>query len=386
MARRTWTRLEPAVRAELWARFKAGATMDEIAAALARPRGTIQKFIEDAGGCAPPPRRRAPWALTATERAVIARLVRQGAGLRAVARVLGRAPSTISRELARNGGRAQYAAAHADWRAWRRARRPKRCRLAQCRRLRTLVAQQLARDWSPRQIAGWLRRTYPHRPELHVSPETIYRTLFVQARGALKKELTAHLRSRRPHRRAQASATRRSRRGQIIDAVSIAERPATVDDRALPGHWEGDLLMGARQTVIATLVERHSRYVHLVRVPTKETHVVVNGLIREVRRLPGRLIATLTWDRGQELQEHRRFTMATDVRVYFCDPRSPWQRGSNENTNGLLRQYFPRGTDLSVYTQRQLDAVARRLNTRPRETLGFRTPADVLYEAVALTG
>jgi len=295
-------------------------------------------------------------------------------------------PSTVSRELARNGGRARYRATAAEQRAWAAGRRPKEPRLAREPVLCARVAAKLAQDWSPGQIAGWLRRTYPTTPSLHVSPETIYRALFVQARGTLKRELVAHLRTQRPLRQARAAASRPSRRGQIVEAVSIRERPPEVDDRALPGHWEGDLLMGTDQTVIATLVERHSRYVHLVRVASKETAVVVGALIREVRRLPGQLIQTLTWDRGHELQQHARFTLATDVQVYFCDPRSPWQRGSNENTNGLLRQYFPKGTRLDGYTQAQLDAVARRLNTRPRQTLDFRTPAEVLHEAVALTG
>jgi IS30 family transposase len=384
MARR-WRRLTPEERAHLWARFKAGDTMAQLAAALGRSPGAVQRVVEAHGGCAPPARCRSSTTVTLSERQTIERLVRQQAGIRAIARVLSRPPSTVSRELRRNGGRDGYDAARADRWAWARARRPKPSRLAQCRRLRHLVAAKLAQQWSPAQIAGWLRRSFPHAVALHVSAETIYRSLFVQARGALKKELTTHLRSHRTHRRAQQAAGRGSRRGQIVGAVSIAERPPEVDDRALPGHWEGDLLMGARQTVIATLVERSSRYVHLVRVPTKETAVVVDALIREVRRLPGQLIATLTWDRGHELQQHQRFSMATNVQVYFCDPQSPWQRGSNENTNGLLRQYFPKGTDLSSYTQRQLDAVARRLNTRPRQTLDFRTPAEVLHNAVALT-
>jgi IS30 family transposase len=380
------SRFTPAQRATLWARFTAGDTLAEIAAALGRHPGTVQNVVRAAGGCAPPVRQRAAQALTAGERETIARLVETGAGVRAIARALERAPSTVSRELARNGGRAHYRAVAAEGRAWRQGTRPKPSRLARSGRLRRLVARRLARDWSPAQIAGWLRRTYPDVPTLHVSPETIYRSLFIQARGVLKAELTAHLRSQRAHRRAQAAAGRASRRGQIVGAVPIAERPPEVTDRALPGHWEGDLLVGADQTGIATLVERHSRYVHLVRVPSKATAVVVDALIRAVRRLPGQLMTTLTWDRGHELQQHARFSLATDVAVYFCDPRSPWQRGSNENTNGLLRQYFPKGTDLSGYTQRQLDAVARRLNTRPRQTLDFRTPAEVLYEAVALTG
>jgi IS30 family transposase len=382
---RPWRRLSPTDRARLWARFRAGDTYEAIAALLARHPGTVQTVVREAGGLAPRPRQRAARALTADERETIARLLETTASVRAIARTLGRPPSTVSREVARNGGRARYRATAAEQRAWDRGQRPKPPRLAREPALCALVAAKLAADWSPGQIAGWLRRTYPTTPALHVSAETIYRTLFVQARGALKRELTAHLRTRRPLRRARAAATRPSRRGQIVDAVSIRERPPEAADRALPGHWEGDLLMGAGQTVVATLVERHSRYVHLVQVTSKETAVVVGALIREVRRLPGALIETLTWDRGHELQQHARFTMATDVQVYFCDPRSPWQRGSNENTNGLLRQYFPKGTRLDGYTQTDLDAVAQRLNTRPRQTLDFRTPAEVLYDAVAST-
>lgn len=383
---RPWRRLSPPDRARLWAQFRRGEPLAEIAAALGRHPGTVQTVVRAAGGIAPRPRQRAARALTADERETIARLVETRTSVRGIARALGRPPSTVSRELTRNGGRAHYRATAAEQRAWTQAERPKVPRLARDPQLCALVGEKLAADWSPGQIAGWLRRTYPTTPSLHVSPETIYRALFVQARGTLKRELTAHLRTRRPLRRAQAAATRPSRRGQIVDAVSIRERPPEAADRALPGHWEGDLLMGAGQTVIATLVERRSRYVHLVEVATKETAVVVGALIREVRRLPGQLIETLTWDRGHELQQHARFTMATDVQVYFCDPRSPWQRGSNENTNGLLRQYFPKGTRLDGYTQAELDAVAHRLNTRPRETLGFRTPAEVLYDAVASTG
>lgn len=383
---RTWRRLTPTERAALWAQFKAGDSTEAIAAALARPHGTVKTVLRLAGGCAPAPQRRRRDALSVVEREIIGRLVGEQQGVCEIARTLGRPASTISRELARNGGADGYDAAAADRAAWQRARRPKPCRLATHTRLRQLVAAKLATEWSPTQIAGWLRRTYPTQAELQVSPETIYRSLFIQARGVLKKELQAHLRTHRAQRHARAAATRETRRGQIVGAVSIADRPPEVEDRALPGHWEGDLLQGADQSVIATLVERHSRYVHLVRVPSKATADVVDGLIREVQRLPGQLIATLTWDRGHELQQHQRFTMATDVQVYFCDPQSPWQRGSNENTNGLLRQYFPKGTDVSGYTQRQLDAIARRLNTRPRQTLEFRTPAEVLHEAVALTG
>jgi IS30 family transposase len=253
-------------------------------------------------------------------------------------------------------------------------------------RLGRLVAAKLALQWSPQQISGWLRQTFPGDPDLQVSHETIYRSLFIQSRGVLKRTLLGHLRRQRRFRHARASARVRPKQGQILDAVSIRERPADVEDRALPGHWEGDLLEGARGTYVATLVERQSRYVMLVRLPNKETQTVVRALARRIQRLPDGLVKSLTWDRGTELSAHRAFTIATNVNVYFCDPQSPWQRGSNENTNGLLRQYLPHGTDLSVYPQAKLDAIAQRLNTRPRLTLGFQTPAAKLATIVALTG
>ena len=309
-----------------------------------------------------------------------------GRSLRAISAGLGRAPSTISREVQRHGGRAQYRAAAADVCTWYRARRPKPCRLATSAALRALVAAKLAADWSPQQIAGWLKQTFPDHPHLQVSHETIYVSLFVQSRGVLKKELFTHLRRRRRMRQARQATTAGQARGRIIDAVSIRERPAEAADRAVPGHWEGDLLSGARNSHIATLVERRSRVVLLVRLPGKDTVRVVRALSRAVRALPAGLMASLTWDRGGELAAHRTFTVATDVHVYFCDPQSPWQRGTNENTNGLLRQYFPRGTDLSTYTQADRDAVAQRLNSRPRKTLGYLTPADTLAATVASTG
>jgi IS30 family transposase len=300
--------------------------------------------------------------------------------------MLGRAPSTLSREVARNGGRSDYRAAVADKQAWHRTRRPQRCRLSRHPALRKIVAHKLAQQWSPQQISGWLRCTFPSDPDRQVSPETIYRSLFVQSRGVLRRGLLKHLRHQHSFRHARAGARLHPRQGQILDAVSIRARPAEVRDRAVPGHWEGDLLEGARGTFIATLVERQSRYVLLVRVPSKDTHTVTRAIARRIRRLPRGLMQSLTWDRGGELAAHRAFTVATNVNVYFCDPRSPWQRGSNENTNGLLRQYLPPATNLTNYRQAQLDAIALRLNTRPRMTLGFRTPANKLAEIVAATG
>jgi IS30 family transposase len=320
--------------------------------------------------------------LSFREREEISRGIAAGESFRAIARKLNRAVSTISQEVGRHGGRRCYRAAEADKAAWESARRPKPCLLASNRPLQRRVAVKLKEDWSPQQIAGWLRDQYPGNPEMWVSHETIYRSLFVQARGALKKELIGHLRSKRSYRRPRHVSD--GRRGErITGAVPISERPAEADDRAVPGHWEGDLVEGSRGTFIATLVERRSRFVILIKLSEKRTEAVVEALMKAVRRLPTALRKSLTWDRGSELADHTKFTIATDVKVYFCDPYSPWQRGSNENTNGLLRQYYPKGTDLSAVTQAQLDAVARKLNTRPRQTLGWKTPAQILETTVS---
>ena len=382
-------RLSPSQRHELWTRWRTGESLDAIAAALLVSSGGVWGEIERRGGIPPRPARRAAQALTAAERQVIERGRAAGTSMRALARMLGRAPSTVSRELARNGERTAqgrgYTAVVAERRAGQAARRPKPGVLATHRRLRRAVARKLARDWSPAQIAGWLERRYPEDLTMRVSAETIYRSLYVQARGVLRHELTAHLRRGRSQRRAAGRAGPGGR-SHIVGAVSISARPPESADRAIPGHWEGDLLAGSGQTYVATLVERSSRFVVLVKVNGKDSTTVVRALIRRVRRLPQGLMASLTWDRGMELAQHQAFTVATDVTVYFCDPHSPWQRGTNENTNGLLRQYFPKGTDLSHYTQRQLDAVALKLNTRPRQTLGFQTPGEFLAARVASTG
>jgi IS30 family transposase len=300
--------------------------------------------------------------------------------------LLGRSPATVSREIRRNGGYDRYRAASADEQAWDRAHRPKRCKLATNPRLRRAVAGKLRLNWSPEQIAGWLKRTRPKDESCQVSHETIYRSLFVQARGVLKKELLRHLRSKRTIRRSKQAGLHQDGRGQIVDPVSIRQRPAAVEDRAVPGHWEGDLLSGSKNSYIATLVERHTRYVMLAKVANKDTQTIVSALIKQAKMLPTELYKSLTWDRGMELADHRRFTLATNIDVYFCDPQSPWQRGSNENTNGLLRQYFPKGADLSVYSQAHLNKVARQLNERPRKTLGFETPAERFNACVASTG
>jgi IS30 family transposase len=369
-------------RKELWDRWKRGESISDIGRALDRAPGTIHCTIRQHGGVAPSERRRSRLALTVCEREEISRGVAAGESARRVAGRLGRSPSTVTREIARHGGRRRYRAAEADKRAWDRGRRPQACKLARDPVLSGVVAAKLGEDWSPEQIAGWLKTRFPQDQTMQVSHETIYLTLFIQARGALKRELVAHLRRTRSLRRPRSAKRVNRGQGQIIDAVSIRERPAEAEDRAIPGHWEGDLLAGAANTHIATLVERHSRFVMLVAVDGKDTRSVTQALTRHVRRLPQQLRSSLTWDRGTEMAEHARFTIATDVKVYFCDPQSPWQRGSNENTNGLLRQYLPKGTDLSKLTQPQLDAIAAKLNTRPRETLGFMTPADTLEAAL----
>jgi IS30 family transposase len=378
--------LPVAQKAELWARWKAGESMSDIGRVLGKHPGSIFTFLAVQGGIWRAPRTRAARALTTAEREQISRGLAAEQSIRAIARELDRPASTISREVVRNGGRVQYRAVTAEARMWRRAERPKVCRLALEPTLCAIVTTKLRLDWSPEQIAGWLKREYPGDAHMHLSHETIYRTLYVQARGALKRELLAHLRQRHPLRRSRRYSTAGQPRGQIIDAVPIAARPASAADRAVPGHWEGDLLAGAKNTHIATLVERQSRFVQLIKVPGKDAETVVRALTRHVRRLPEGLMASLTWDRGLEMAQHKRFSIATDVAVYFCDPQSPWQRGTNENTNGLLRQYFPKGTDLSTFTQAKLNAIALRLNTRPRKTLGFITPAEKLAACVATTG
>ncbi len=378
--------LSEARKKEMWERWKAGEAISDISRALKKPPGSIHGMLKAQGGIAPPHRRRSRLALTPGEREEISRGLAAGESLRAIAARLGRSPSTVSREVGRNGGRQGYRAAVAEERARRRARRPKRCLLSTNGPLRDVVARKLGEAWSPEQISGWLKRRYPDDEAMRVSHETIYRTLFVQARGVLKKELLAHLRSGRMMRKGRHASTAGQRRGQIKDAVSIRERPPEAEDRAVPGHWEGDLIAGSRNTHIATLVERSSRFVMLVRVEGKDTESVVAALSKQIRRLPGTMIDTLTWDRGTEMAAHRTFTVATDVSVYFCDPRSPWQRATSENTNRLLRQYLPRKTDLSVYGQHDLDLIALKLNTRPRKTLGYCTPAATLPRTVALTG
>ena len=375
-----------AEKTELWDRWQRGESLKAIGRAFGKPSSSIYNQVAPHGGIRPALRRRSRLALTLSEREEISRGLAGQQSARSMARLLGRSASTVSREISRNGGYEGYRAASADGRAWDRSRRPKRCKLACNSRLRQAVARKLRLNWAPEQIAGWLKRTYPDNESYRVSHETIYRSLFVQARGALKKELLGHLRSKRTIRRSSQAGLNDDGRGQIKDLVSIRERPAAVEDRAVPGHWEGDLLAGSKNSYIATLVERHTRYVMLAKVPNKDTQTVVSALIKQSKKLPTELYKSLTWDRGKELTDHRRFTLATNIDVYFCDPQSPWQRGSNENTNGLLRQYFPKGTDLSAHSQAHLNKVARQLNERPRETLQFESPAERFNACVASIG
>ena len=341
MKRRPRIYYSGADKALMWDRWQKGDSMHDIARLFDRGHSSIQRILAETGGIRPQQRRRSRLALTLSEREEISRGVVAGRSIRSLAVTLGRAPSTVSREIRRNGGRQRYRANRADQAAWERARRPKLCKLVENRELAHIVALQLKQLWSPEQIAGWLKRRYPDDEHFQVSHETIYRSLFIQARGALKKELLQHLRRTRGMRRSRHHTQKTEDHGRIKDTVSIRERPASVEDRAVPSHWEGDLLIGSKNSQIATLVERHTRYVMLVKVNNKDTETVINALTRQARKLPQELYKSLTWDRGKEMADHKRFSLDTSIRVYFCDPRSPWQRGSNENTNGLLRQYFP---------------------------------------------
>jgi IS30 family transposase len=373
-------------KALMWERWKEGWTLHEIGKLFDRSHSSIHRIIAETGGIRPPNRKRSRLALVLAEREEISLGLVLGQSIRSIAARIGRAPSTVSREVGRNGGRIGYRASQADNAAWDRAHRPKRCKLSQDRTLARIVAGKLRLLWSPEQIAGWLKHTYPRDESLHVSHETIYRSLFIQARGALRKELLDHLRRTRGMRRSRHYTQKTAIHGKIVDAVSISERPASVEDRAVPGHWEGDLVFGSANSQIATLVERQTRYLMLVKLEGKDSQTVVKALIKHARKLPQELYKSLTWDRGTEMHGHKQFTLATDIQVYFCDPQSPWQRGSNENTNGLLRQYMPKGIDISGYSQLRLNAIARQLNERPRKTLGFRTPAEMFSELVASTG
>lgn len=374
-----------AQKTELWERWRRGEQMKSIGREFGKPSSSIFKHIRSTGGFTPVERRRSRRSLSLAEREEISRGLVAEHSIRAIARQLKRAASTISREVARNGGVRRYRAAAAEKRAWKQALRPKLCKLVLQAPLRQAVILNLETHWSPQQIAGWLKRTYPDCEDMHISHMTIYKTLYVQARGALKKELVQYLRSKRQLRGSRHAKKDKDKRGKIPDAISISERPPDVEDRAVPGHWEGDLTCGPNHSFIGTLVERHSRYVMLMKLSDRKTDTVVNALIEHSKRLPDELYKSLTWDRGHELAAHKRFTLETNIDVFFCDPQSPWQRGTNENTNRLLRQYFPKGTNLSVHSQAELDAVARQLNERPRKTLEYETPAERFSRCVAAT-
>ncbi len=386
MKQRTRIYYSETQKAMMWDRWERGESLHNIARLFERSHSSIHGILVQTGGIRPPPKVRSRRMLTLAKREEISRGVVARRSMRSIAASLGRAPSSVSRELRRNGGCPGYRASHADQVAWDRAQRPKSCKLARNRALARIVAQKLKRLWSAEQIAGWLKSTYPDDESYQVSHETIYRTLFIQARGALKKELLQHLRRTRVMRRSHHYTQKRDTHGRISHTIPISERPPSVEDRAVPGHWEGDLIFGTRNSQIATLVERQTRYVMMAKVNGKDTETVINALVKHAHQLPRELYASLTWDRGKEMADHQRFTLATDIKVYFCDPQNPWQRGSNENTNGLLWQYFPKGTDLSVHSQAKLNAVARQLNERPRKTLNYETPAQRFGQCVASIG
>lgn len=371
--------------AQMWDRWREGASLNEIGRMFDRGHSSVQRILSETGGIRPAERRRSRLALSLAEREEISRGIVAGCSIRSIAVGLGRSPSTVSRELRRNGGRRRYRANRADKAAWDRARRPKTCKLVENRSLTRIVASKLQLEWAPEQIAGWLKLTYPGNEAYQVSHETIYKSLYIQTRGALKKELLQYLRRTRALRRSRHHTQKGPDHAQIVDAVPISKRPAEVADRAVPGHWEGDLLCGTKDSQIITLVERHTRYVMLVRVSKKDTETVVKALTKHAQKLPRELYKSLTWDRGSEMAGHKTFSMDTEIKVYFCDPQHPWQRGSNENTNALLRQYFPKGMDLSNIHQNRLNAVARRLNERPRKTLGYYSPAEKFAQCVAAT-
>ena len=386
MKRRTRINYTPEQKAVIWDRYKQGDSLHDIARMFDRYHSSVMPTIHQTGGFRPPVRKRHRLSLSPDEREEISRGLVEKRSIREIANKLSRAPSTISREIQRHGGATYYRAAKADKTAWDNALRPKPCLLIESLALCKIIAEKMHEGWSPEQIAGWLKRCYPDNQEMHVSHETIYKTLFIQTRGALKKELQQCLRSRRTVRKSRTTSLKGKGLGSIPDAIPISKRPPDVDDRAIPGHWEGDLIQGSKNAYIVTLVERHSRFVMLARISDNKTTTVISALIKQAQKLPDEIYKTLTWDRGAEMTNHTFFTVATDIKVYFCDPQSPWQRGSNENTNRLLREYFPKGTDLSVHSQQRLNSIARQLNERPRKTLGYESPAERFNKCVASIG
>jgi len=383
MARSALTAQE---KTEVWRQYRAGASVRSISRHLGRPIDSLRHLIALTGGRFPLVPRRSALRLSVAEREEISRGLVAGESCRLIGRRLGRSASTVSREITINGGRLSYRACMADQAAQGRACRPKPAKLSTSPRLRAIVEAKLALRWSPQQIAGWLELMYPDDRELRVSHETIYLSLFVQPRGALRKELTRYLRTRRMVRRSRAARPANGQ-GQLREAINISARPAEVADRAVPGHWEGDLVLGRGNSAIETLVERSSRFTILVALPNgRSSEPVLAALAARIATLPEQLVRSLTWDQGKEMARHAQFTIDTGLQIYVCDPHSPWQRGTNENTNGLLRQYFPKGTDLAAVSQDELDTVAAELNGRPRQTLGWRSPSEKFAEAVALTG
>jgi IS30 family transposase len=378
-----YERLTPEAIDQVWLRMRAGQAAKPTARELGLCTGTVRAYLIRCGGIMPGPRRRAAGRLSLADREEISRGLAAGYSIRSISVVLGRAASTISREVNANGGRRRYRAARADLAAWSRATRPKPCKLAGNAALRAIVEDKLRRRWSPQQIDGWLKLTFPKRPEMQVSHESIYRTLFVQSRGALRKELTRYLRTGRVIRRPKGVRLPDGRGGRP-NTLHISQRPAEVADRAVPGHWEGDLVFGKHMSPVATLVERKTRFLMLVGLPRgdHQADAVADALAAAITTLPQQLAKSLTWDLGHEMAQHQRFTVQTGVQVYFCDPKSPWQRGSNDNTNGLLRQYLPRRIDFRTLTQADLDAIAQELNQRPRQTLEFKTPSQALAEVL----
>jgi transposase, IS30 family len=385
MAKRQWVRIDGSKRREIIRLAARGWTYHQIAKEVGVGYGSVGGVVRPLGGVMRPEQwKTSAYRLSLEERVEIRVGLEADASFTQIAERLGRAVSTISREVKNNGGRNHYRPVSAHGAAQRAARRPKATKLASRPELCRRVVAELEELWSPQQIAQRLRDEFPNKPERWVSHETIYKSLYVQGRGELRRELARCLRTGRAQRRSQGRAKRGAR---ISDMVLISERPPEVADRAVPGHWEGDLLVGKdNKSALVTLVERSTRYVMLGRINDQRAETVRKVVAELIRRLPEHLRLSLTWDQGVEMAQHLRFKVDTGVEVYFCDPHSPWQRGSNENTNGLLRQYFPKGTSLRRYTQDDLDEVARSLNNRPRETLNWKKPKEKLAEILALTG
>jgi IS30 family transposase len=372
--------MTPIRKARIWELWRQGYPMSSIADDIAKPPATVYSYLLYHGGMEPRSQVRRSTSLTIEERETISRGLANHQSLRSIALELGRSASTVSREVARNGGTERYRANLADKAAFKRAKRPKPLLLGFNVALRNRVAELLLSDWSPEQISGWLKKTSCDGKQMCVSHETIYKSLFIQTRGLFCESLKKHLRTKRMFRHAQSHKV--STRGQITDAIQICDRPAEVDGRSVAGHWEGDLIIGSNNSAIATVVERRSRFTVLCKIANRKAISVVESLTEQLTKLPPHLLKSLTWDRGREMSAHKKFSLQTDMTVYLCDPGSPWQRGTNENTNGLLRQYFPKGKGMSMYTQFQLDEIANKLNTRPRKTLGYKTPSEVISEAL----